>query len=609
MIDLTKKENGTRVAILATFKRRSTLITLMFVVILALSIFLMNYFIIVNNYELLTDVEMENARMDIKNVASVLDAELNMVERIIMQQVRNYTGGALDVQAIGGNLKELFDAPCGVALLKDGDILQRYAVNIDDTAFGQHLSNVLSYIRGLGYIPDKQVYFFAESFGSKLAWLDFVRVIELSGGEQLVFIYKIDNGYSWKKLASESFAEYSDQFYIFDVDTGIIVPKQILMVDLGRVRQELSLGDDRGILLFERDDEYRMVAFQKSAQYPYYVFNSVPYLSLREYTGAIKGQNLLSLICAFAILAIGFLFKRIMLNPVVEIENAINHIVTGKTADQLKISSGSLFYAVSRTINAMLQMIKQMTDREYKERLLKKQAELTMLQSQINPHFLHNTFESIRALAMKVGATDVSNMTLALANYFRYSTDQKANLVPLKAELKNIENYLAIQNYRFKNRFKYIREFDDSSELMNHLINKMTLQPIVENAVYHGLEPKVGQGEITIRIMATEKRLLINVQDNGIGIPAQKLEELNEKLYHADDALSEPGADDELKSGIALLNVNQRIKLSFGEEYGLVLYSKERFGTTVEITIPLVVTAGAYTVQDTNDIARDRSIR
>ena len=590
-----KETDILRGAMLTTFRRRSRLITALFVVVLAIGIALMGYFSITKNYELLLGIEIENVQADIKNVANILDEELTLLENISLQYTGYYEEGLRDLEGIGNDMGMLFDGPCGVALLHENRIKQKYAVNIQDNVFSTHMESILQHINESTDAPGKQVYFFSESYGSKLDWLEFVRSVPLKNGEQLIFVYKIENDHTWTNFASETFEEYSDRFYIYDIDTSDIVPKQILMVDLSQVRQQLSLGNDQGILIFDEDNDHRMVAFQQSAKYPYYVFNSIPYLSMQEYIDLVESrQILLSVICILAIMAIVLLFKVIMLNPVVEIESAINRIVLGEGENPLKLSSKNLFYPVSRTINAMLQMIKQMTNREYRERLLKKQAELSMLQSQINPHFLHNTFESIRALANKVGAKDVSNMTLALANFFRYSQDQKANLVPLREELKNIENYLIIQNYRFKNRFKYTKDFDENSELMDCLLNKMTLQPIVENAVFHGLEPQIGSGEIIIRIMATAKRLLISVRDNGIGISMQKLEELNQKLlFQAENmdeyAESEPEALS--KGGIALINVDQRIKLSFGKEYGLVVYSKEGFGTNVEITLPLVTTS------------------
>ena len=169
----------------------------------------------------------------------------------------------------------------------------------------------------------------------------------------------------------------------------------------------------------------------------------------------------------------------------------------------------------------------------------------------------------------------IAEMTEALATFFRYSIRQKGNLVTLEDEIENVRNYFIIQQFRFNNKYAIQYIFDDNDEVLSRFyIPKLTMQPIVENAIYHGLERKIGNGKITIRITLTYQRLIINIVDDGIGMPQDKLDSLNDMLA-SDEDIDLTQKD----TGIALFNVNKRIKLYFGERYGLFITSTVDFGT------------------------------
>ena len=172
----------------------------------------------------------------------------------------------------------------------------------------------------------------------------------------------------------------------------------------------------------------------------------------------------------------------------------------------------------------------------------------------------------------------------ALADFFRYTISRKETVVSVRDELKNVEDYLRIQNYRFRNKFVYRRQFDENADYMDYQVIKMMLQPIVENAIFHGLEPVMGKGTVTIQIYTTSKQLRISVKDDGIGMDSKTLHDLHEKILQDDHIESASGN----KHGIALKNVNQRIHLYFGPEYGLTVYSKVKVGTEVLISLPVI---------------------
>ena len=222
----------------------------------------------------------------------------------------------------------------------------------------------------------------------------------------------------------------------------------------------------------------------------------------------------------------------------------------------------------------------------------KKQAQYLALQNQINPHVLYNSLEGIRGEAIAAGLNSVAEMAEALGNFFRYTISNVENLVTLEDELMNIENYYFIQEYRFGERLNLSIEYDceDRAEVLKYRLPKLTLQPIVENSIFHGIERKIGKGNVRIKIQATPKRLIITVSDDGLGMKEERLRELNEKLNIQSFDYVKP--DGEKKAGIAIINVNNRIKLLYGEKYGINIYSTVDVGTDVEITLPRIIEEG-----------------
>ena len=250
-----------------------------------------------------------------------------------------------------------------------------------------------------------------------------------------------------------------------------------------------------------------------------------------------------------------------------EINSALE---SGETADAQSMELATVIRNYARRVNEL--------------DLLKKQAENDALQSQINPHFLYNTLDTIRGQALEDGSEETAEMIECLSHIFRYSIDQKRSLLTFEDELQNVSDYLKIQQYRFENRFtvKYEVDYADLA-LMDARIPKLTLQPLVENAIKHGLEGYVNGGLITIRAYTTERFLYIEVEDNGVGMPAETVKKLNASLA-ADRAEAE--AESYIQGGIALHNVNRRIKFHYGNEYGLTMASGEGGGTLAEICLP-----------------------
>ena len=215
--------------------------------------------------------------------------------------------------------------------------------------------------------------------------------------------------------------------------------------------------------------------------------------------------------------------------------------------------------------------------KRYGDLLATKQMEYSILQSQINPHFLYNTLEAIRSQAVIDKYDNLAEMVETLSRYYRYCVSNKKNFVLLEEELKNIQNYFRIQQFRFEDRFQLNLSVMDQS-LYKSVIPKMTL----ENAVFHGLEQKKQGGIVQIKIYRSDTDIHIFVSDNGCGMPFEKVVEINHSMIHNQDLIQNHSG----KTGIAMVNVNSRIKMQYGEEYGVRIYSTEGMGTDVEVSLP-----------------------
>ncbi len=239
--------------------------------------------------------------------------------------------------------------------------------------------------------------------------------------------------------------------------------------------------------------------------------------------------------------------------------------------------------------------------------LNKRQAQYLALQNQINPHFLYNTLESIRGEALIAGMDNIADMTEALAKFFRYTITKVENLVSVEEELDNCETYFLIQKYRFGSRLQLhiLYEEENRESIMNCRIPKLTLQPILENSIIHGTELKIGTGNLTIQFEQTDRRLIIRISDDGVGMDEQTLAKLNRQLGRGGKALTD---NKEKKGGIALVNVNNRIHLLFGEQYGMHVYSIQGKGTDVEVTLP-VVTSAADSVRSASRTQQQKMLR
>ena len=259
-----------------------------------------------------------------------------------------------------------------------------------------------------------------------------------------------------------------------------------------------------------------------------------------------------------------------------------------------RFRDGEIYQAYIRGIDGLFPYLKEdidrldaLIDRQDIMQLSTKQAEFLALQNQINPHFLYNTLDSIRGDALAAGAQSIADITEALSTFFRYTITETRNLVTIGEELENVHNYFVIQQYRFGDKLTMDVDIKDNrDEILRMQCPKLFLQPIIENAIFHGLERRKDDGLLTISIEQADEDLHVDISDNGAGIPAEQLIALNKSLSRVSVGaiMEEPNGK---KGGIALKNVCRRIKLLFGERYGIHISSIVGIGTKVEVVLPI----------------------
>ncbi len=313
--------------------------------------------------------------------------------------------------------------------------------------------------------------------------------------------------------------------------------------------------------------------------------------SLFQELYSLRQKILMISIIALVLISIPFTITvNNILHPIKKLMDFMESIKSGnlKTLKKrIKIDGYSEMTLMANEFNQMLDEINGLTHRLletstrlYNAELEKKQSELSFLQSQINPHFLYNTMESIKAMAAIKGNNDICDMTKALSKILRYGV-KGADEVKLSDELNIVKAYIQIQKVRFRDRFEVYEYISPAT--LDSLVPKMILQPIVENAIFHGLEPSMEKGSLIMSSEIDENdHIVISIKDNGVGMEADILEETKCKLNGTD-------IDNPLKisSSIGIFNVNNRIKLMFGNEYGISINSEQGKGTEVILRIPV----------------------
>ncbi len=282
---------------------------------------------------------------------------------------------------------------------------------------------------------------------------------------------------------------------------------------------------------------------------------------------------------ALAIIA-AFFFTASIARPVLGLKKLMKRAEQGDLSVRFDGDSGDEIGELGHGFNEMIARIQSLIDQVYSEQQAKRDAELRILQEQIKPHFLYNTLDTIQWMAQEHRVDDVVTMVGALTSLFRIGLNKGRELIDLSEELEHVESYLCIQKMRYEDKFDY--QIVAEPSLGTYKVLRLVLQPLVENAIYHGIKERRGHGSLHVFARLCEGDLELSVQDDGAGIAEERLAELNALLAHADPSAAR------FFGGYGIRNVHERIVLSFGKPYGLSFTSALGHGTEVRIRHPLL---------------------
>lgn len=389
-------------------------------------------------------------------------------------------------------------------------------------------------------------------------------------------------------------------YLVLDVDKNVIRnkieaisndKKNIMIVDNegSMIYKSMEYGIDSdkllpykgaGTVVYKQSNDTELLSYYTSPFTGWTMIEMVPLATLFQDT--VNVRNYIILIGAVCLLLAVIIFTILALritNPISELRNLMKKVVVGDLHVSIPISSRDEIGQLSQSFNIMVSKLSDLGYRLYESEIREKNAQISALQSQINPHFLYNTLGSISMYAEIQGNREVVKMTNNLSKLLRYSINSHKSQVPLNLELDHVKGYMAIQQIRFEDKIQFHVNID--AELLSYSVIRFILQPIVENSIVHGIDKGNGYGNIILTGKKQEDTMLITIQDDGAGMSAVQLQHLLDKKF--DFASSEEGT-----GGHGLMNVHRRIALRYGNQYGIKIESSLKQGTTIFLTLPLI---------------------
>lgn len=384
----------------------------------------------------------------------------------------------------------------------------------------------------------------------------------------------------WDKLNTQKYQE----FIVIDNNKTIIYHTREELISTQFRSDYISkiLKNETGSIITDVNGHPALVSYNTSKDTNWTVISIIPvselYKIIRNFAYVII---LIVVVCMLLSFFIAVIISRNITKPLLTLRQLMKKAESGQFDINVPVRGKDEIAALGHSFNNMIVKINSLIQTVYETRILKKEAELNALQSQINPHFLYNTLQIIDIIAEQEGIDVICSVCRSLSRMFRYSINRGKEIIPLSSEIEHVKDYIYIQKLRFKDRIEVI--FDIDEDIMKNKMIKLMLQPLVENAMIHGVESKKGTCIITISAKKADGNTILTVEDTGVGMDEQQLQSLrdsiNDEIVHAE-------IDSTERKSIGLKNVNARIRLYFGENYGLSIDSKLNLGTKVTLTIP-----------------------
>lgn len=477
------------------------------------------------------------------------------------------------------------DSIANIALLsKEGELLEavpaaRLKTDLDVTK-EEWFGNTLERTDNLHFTTPHVQYIFDNNENQYRWVITLTRAVEITHGKSTdQGILLIDIRYSSLQQILENIA-LGNQGYLYMINSSgdLIYHPKMQLIETGQMSENIvaATGYRDGGYREEYNGEMRDVSVKFVGYTGWKLLSVTPEkglslsnLKMRLFVVFVVASFLLALVLINA-----FISSRIT-NPIQELEKSVNAIEEGELDTEVYTGGSYEIRHLGRSIGEMAKRIKTLMQDIVAEHESKRKSEFDILQSQINPHFLYNTLDIIVWMIENEQKQEAVKVVTALARFFRISLSKGKNIILVSDELEHVRNYLMIQQMRFKNKFTYVIEAEE--DVMGLSCLKLLLQPLVENAIYHGMEFMDGDGEIHVRVYREEDDLWFWISDNGLGMTGEQVEGLLSEKPHVSSRRG---------SGIGVKNVNERIKLYFGEAYGLAIESEPDEGTVIRIHLP-----------------------
>lgn len=356
-----------------------------------------------------------------------------------------------------------------------------------------------------------------------------------------------------------------------------------LQVYVARIDENMAEGNlyEENMEIWENDVQIvTTLVRDEISQYTYYEIQGIQKSKddyQKFYTWMLRFCLIALVGVVVAVGIMSYLIPLSITRPFKELSQVTDEIAKGNLSVRANVNTGVEATALSNSMNTMIDKINELLEQVTTEQIRLRKAEFELLQAQINPHFLYNTLDAIIWLAEAGEQKRVVGMVRNLSDFFRTSLNQGKDINSIKEEMLHVKSYLEIQHVRYQDILSYDIEVPEA--LYIYSIPKITIQPLVENALYHGIKNKRGMGHISIRGEAGEKDFTITVTDDGIGIDETRLRQV------------QSGIQNKVLTGkdfYGLYNVCERIRLNFGEEYGIFIESVYGEGTSVRVILPYV---------------------
>lgn len=565
-------------------------------IITTLAVSLGNYYVFRN---ILNEKVSESVSSNLQYIANDITDKLDTIERLADYVYSNHDIRRILTKHHKNDLEYYLDS------LKFDEVLENYLINSDLSPYvslivvnGEH-SNQFKYGPDAGRINEASLEQFnwndqSKHLSGQITWHGIQKkdVILPTTQKYVISVSRAIKDLRYTKnigtmlisididFFSDYFANMSDQNtfliadhnkrLVFHSDPELINTEYSIVEEINEADKNYFVKSDNGIS--------KLFTFSHVKKYNWWIVESLPSDSLFQDKTLIMQTT--AGICMISLLITGVIWYFILsshVRPIKALTKVMNDVEDIHSLKKVEVSGADEVGQLSEKYNYMIDKINELIHNLLEEQIRKKDAEYKALQAQINPHFLYNTLNTIRWMAIIQKNDSIKEVVEVLGRLLKNTFKSPDAHITIQEEIQLVQDYIYIQKLRYNDKFKLVLDIDESC--LSYSCLKFMLQPIVENAIFHGIEPKEGQGTILLRLGQAEDHLVFEVEDNGIGISEMQLADL----------LTETNEHSNKHRGIGLSNVNERIQLSYGKAYGIQIDSSQELGfTRVTITIPII---------------------